>query len=288
MDISNLPPHIRQQILGLISKPQQNNDESSSGSSSSNNKNNLINNEKVSNVLIDLTSDLKIENFNIFNKESLNQLEKKGYLIIDNFLNDLNKINLIYDESYNQFKENKLIEAGMNKGTDKWKDKSIRGDYIQWIHRDSNSRIQDKDLSSTIPNINYLLDKLDLIKNEFDNVIPNFNSIKTQTQLAVYLNGGRYIKHRDSFYSSESLTISRRITMIYYVNKDWKKGDGGELRLYTNNPNNTNQKELKQTEEFIDIEPTADRLLIFLSPFLEHEVLQCNFEPRIAITTWIY
>ncbi|KAN0036318.1 hypothetical protein ACTFIV_001609 [Dictyostelium citrinum] len=286
MDISNLPPHIRQQILGLVSKPtQQNND-------SNNNKNNLINNEKVSDVVIDLTSNLNIENFKIFNKESLNQLEKKGYLIIDNFLNDKNKINLIYDESYNQFKENKLIEAGMNKGTEKWKDKSIRGDYIQWIHRDSNSRIQDIDLSSTIPNINYLLDRLDLIKNEFDNVIPNFNSIKTQTQLAVYLNGGRYIKHRDSFYSSESSTVSRRITMIYYVNKDWKKSDGGELRLYTNNTNNINQKEstttTKQDDEFIDIEPIADRLLIFLSPFLEHEVLQCNFEPRIAITTWIY
>ncbi|KAN0036197.1 hypothetical protein ACTA71_005501 [Dictyostelium dimigraforme] len=282
MDISNLPPHIRQQILGLISKPSQNNNEGNSG-----NKNNLINNEKVSNVLIDLTSNLNVEHFKVFNKESLNQLENKGYLIIDNFLNDSNKINSIYEESYNQFKENKLIEAGMNKGTDRWKDKSIRGDYIQWIHRDSNSRVQDKDLSSTIPNINYLLDRLDLIKMEFDKVVPNFNSIKTQTQLAVYLNGGRYIKHRDSFYSSESSTISRRITMIYYVNKDWKKGDGGELRLYTNNTNNINQKDSKQ-DQYIDIEPITDRLLIFLSPFLEHEVLQCNFEPRIAITTWIY
>ncbi|KAK5578301.1 hypothetical protein RB653_003257 [Dictyostelium firmibasis] len=280
MDISNLPPHIRQQILGLVGKPQTNNTDQ-------NNQNNLINNEKVSNVLIDLTSNINVENFKILNKESLSQLEKKGYLIIDNFLNDLNKINLIYDESYNQFKENKLIEAGMNKGTDKWKDKSIRGDYIQWIHRDSNNRIQDKDLSFSIPNINYLLDKLDLIKTEFDKVIPNFKSIKTQTQLAVYLNGGRYIKHRDSFYSSESSTVSRRITMIYYVNKDWKNGDGGELRLYTDNPNNINQKESNQNE-FIDIEPIADRLLIFLSPFLEHEVLPCNFEPRIAITTWIY
>ncbi|EGC32716.1 hypothetical protein DICPUDRAFT_81472 [Dictyostelium purpureum] len=283
MDLTNLPPHLKFQILGLLNNNNSNNKQETPTKGSEE-----IANEKVSDVKIDLTSNIKEENFKLFSKESLEQLEKQGYLIIDNFLNNNEIIDSIYNESYTQFKENKLIEAGMNKGNEKWKDKSIRGDYIKWIHRGSNSRVEDEEFSKSIPNINLLLDRLDSIRNEFDSVIPHFKSVKTQTQLAVYLKGGRYVKHRDSFYSSDSSTLSRRITMIYYGNKDWKQGDGGELRLYKENNNHPNNSNCNNSNEFIDIAPISDRLLVFLSPFLEHEVLSCNFEPRIAITTWIY
>lgn len=62
----------------------------------------------------------------------------------------------------------------------------------------------------------------------------------------------------------------------YYLNHNWKKGDGGELRIY-NEDNKTVAAE---------IEPIGDRLVVFFSDKrVPHEVLPTNTE-RFAITHW--
>ena len=63
------------------------------------------------------------------------------------------------------------------------------------------------------------------------------------------------------------------ISIIIYFNENWKKGDGGELRIYKEN-------------ETLDIEPLSNRLVMFKSGELEHEVLKTNTS-RKSITGWL-
>ena len=90
-------------------------------------------------------------------------------------------------------------------------------------------------------------------------------------QLAHYPGGGeRYVRHRDAFQGQSN----RRVTAIYYANLDWRPEHGGLLRLHLE-------------EGTQDVEPTLDRLVVFLSERVEHEVLPSH-APRLALTAWFY
>ena len=92
---------------------------------------------------------------------------------------------------------------------------------------------------------------------------------------ACYPGGGaRYVKHRDAL----PYKAGRKLTVIYYLNAQWQKGHGGELRIWP-----TDETE---DEDAVIIEPLADRLVLFISS-LEHEVLPA-WRPRFALTTWMF
>jgi SM-20-related protein len=87
-------------------------------------------------------------------------------------------------------------------------------------------------------------------------------------QAARYQKGDAYPRHRDAFQGGPS----RRLTAIWYLNPDWSQG--GELRLHLQ-------------EGIVDLEPVLDRLVVFLSEKIEHEVLPAVAE-RWAVTAWYY
>lgn len=89
-----------------------------------------------------------------------------------------------------------------------------------------------------------------------------------ECQAACYPGGGaRYARHRDAFEG----VPGRRITAIWYANPDWEPAHGGQLRIYGD------------TER--DIEPLLDRLLLFRSDLVLHEVMPA-WEHRWAVTAW--
>src|SRR5262249_34925648 len=87
-----------------------------------------------------------------------------------------------------------------------------------------------------------------------------------ELQAARYQAGAAYPRHRDAFRGGPS----RRITAIWYLNSEWS--GGGELRLHL-------------PEGPLDLAPLFDRLVVFLSEELEHEVLPATAE-RWAVTAW--
>jgi len=99
--------------------------------------------------------------------------------------------------------------------------------------------------------------------------VVGFGCERTQIQLACYDGGGtRYVRHVDSVAGGPQ----RRLTAIFYPNAEWKREHAGQLRLFL-------------ATGARDIEPIGDRLVLFLSAYLEHEVLPAQAK-RFAMTLW--
>ena len=87
-----------------------------------------------------------------------------------------------------------------------------------------------------------------------------------------YPPGAFYRKHLDQFRSD----ARRRLSCVLYLNEDWAREDGGELRLHLG---------AGETETFEDVLPVGGTLVIFLSARFAHEVLPAKRE-RLSLAGW--
>ena len=128
-----------------------------------------------------------------------------------------------------------------------------------------------------------------------------FDKSMTSVQLATYPGNGKsgYSRHCDTGAAckheckSDAQTstdndqhpVQRIITAIYYItDNDWDHAnDGGCLRIFANDNGDCNRK-----EGFHDIVPYADRLVLFRSDLVEHQVLPSKQRTRMALTVWLY
>ncbi|MFU8878431.1 MAG: 2OG-Fe(II) oxygenase, partial [Wenzhouxiangellaceae bacterium] len=92
-----------------------------------------------------------------------------------------------------------------------------------------------------------------------------------EAHLALYPPGAFYRRHFDSFRGA----ANRMVSLILYLNRDWKTGDGGELVLYTPDSG----------REMARIEPRAATLVLLMSEEVEHEVLESRID-RASVAGW--
>lgn len=185
----------------------------------------------------------------------MDQLAEQDYVVVDDFISDS-----MYREIMDFFEsvesDDKLKKAGIGSSGEFQIKSTIRGDFIYWLDREKDSQINPFFglMDSVIVNLKrYCF--LSLSGSEF--------------HIAKYPPGTHYEKHLDQFNERSN----RQITVLIYLNKDWEKGDGGELKIHQNG------------EEII-VEPIAKRLLLFKSDCVEHEVLTTNI-PRYSLTGWL-
>ncbi|WKV13872.1 2OG-Fe(II) oxygenase [Marivirga harenae] len=186
---------------------------------------------------------------------AIDQLSEIGYYVWDDFvsLEDVKNLVSIANEGRlsGDFKK-----AGIGKQALFQLDKSIRGDFIQWIDRGSKHEIVKK-----------FLDQIELLKDKLNETC--YLGIKDfETHFAIYPENTFYKKHVDRFQQN----AHRVISFVLYLNENWEDGHGGELALY---PSGTIEK----------VQPFAGRLLLFRSE-LEHEVLM-SYKTRYSITGWM-
>ncbi len=86
---------------------------------------------------------------------------------------------------------------------------------------------------------------------------------------ARYPAGAAYSRHVDQPLGS----TQRKLSLVLYLNPEWRTKDGGVLRIHN------------ADDGFVDVEPIAGRLVCFLTPGREHEVLQAHGE-RLSISGW--
>ncbi len=167
----------------------------------------------------------------------MDELAENDFVVVDDFITD--ELFQIIMRFFGEVEAaEKLNKAGIGAQKDYTVKSEIRGDFIYWL--DEN---RDQALSP------------------FFNLMEELNqSLRRFCFLS--LPGSEFHER-----------TNRQITVLIYLNKNWKHGDGGELVIYKNN------KEIK-------VEPIAKRLLLFKSDVIEHEVLTTNV-PRYSLTGWL-
>ncbi len=182
-------------------------------------------------------------------------LAQKEFCIIDHFLN-ASEIEALHKALAFHRAEDNFKKAGIGNAHLFQVDREIRGDYIKWISREKAQ-----------PAAIHFLERIETLMESLNQTL--FLSLKDyECHFAIYPPGTFYEKHLDQFRS----TNNRKISFAFYLNKNWKKGDGGELRLHQ--------------EEILDIEPLMGRLVLFRSDTVEHEVLVTS-KDRYSITGWM-
>ena len=185
----------------------------------------------------------------------LDELSENDYFIADDFITDE-----FYDQIMNYFhkleQDNELKKAGIGAGGELQVKASVRGDFIYWL-----DEARDTELAPFFE-----------FRDEFMYLLRRFCFLSlsgSEFHLAKYPEGSHYDRHLDQF----GARSNRQITILLYLNKHWKKGDGGELVIYTDSGD-------------IIAEPIAKRLLVFKSDVIEHEVLTTQV-PRYSLTGWL-
>lgn len=183
-------------------------------------------------------------------------LAEHGIAVADQFLSqqEVNAI-LSLDELKSGLAEFK--KAGIGKQQDRQINEAIRGDYIKWLDKNS----------SPAP-VKLYLDRLNKLIGYLNQSL--FLSMKDyEVHMTIYPAGSYYKRHLDQFKKDDH----RKLSVICYLNNDWKEDNGGHLRVYLPD----GQK---------DFLPLAGRLVCFRSDQIEHEVLPANRE-RLSLTGWI-
>ena len=186
----------------------------------------------------------------------INDLSKNGYAICDAFL-PAKTISSLANIAKNRYLSGAMTLAKTGQQAE---NTSIRGDSIFWLDENSHE-----------PSVQAYFIKMHLLKNAL-NFHLFMNVQELETHLAVYPIGSVYEKHLDQFNQCEGVQ-TRQLSSVLYLNNHWLAADGGALRLHLNEG------------EYLDIAPSAGKLVLFLSSQFWHEVLPATRD-RISLTGW--
>jgi SM-20-related protein len=177
-------------------------------------------------------------------------LVEKGYIVLD--INDL----LMTEISTHVRSLENFSQASIGRDRSKQEVSDIRSDEILWL--DDNSVIDHQ-----------YLKEMQLLQNGMNQRL-YMGLHYHEAHYAHYRCGSLYKKHLDAFKGRSS----RKLTTVLYLNKGWKKDDGGELVIYDD-----------KDQEIVKLLPALGRMVIFLSDRFPHEVLPA-IKDRYSIAGW--
>ncbi len=136
----------------------------------------------------------------------------------------------------------------------------IRTDEIHWLDEAGATAPQDRCLAR--------FETLRLVLNRE----LQLGLLEFECHFSRYAQGAFYRKHLDQFRGDHR----RRLSCVLYLNENWGRDDGGELRLYLN---------AAGAGKFIDVLPVGGTLVLFRSELFTHEVLPGKRE-RLSLAGW--
>jgi SM-20-related protein len=132
----------------------------------------------------------------------------------------------------------------------------IRGDFTCWLNE------------PLLPPERFFMQRLEELRLQL-NRDAFLGLFELELHYARYSAGAAYSRHVDQPTGS----TQRKLSLVLYLNPAWQLADGGILRIHD------------ADEGFVDVEPHAGRLVCFLTPGREHEVLLARRE-RLSISGW--
>jgi SM-20-related protein len=145
-------------------------------------------------------------------------------------------------------------------GGDRRRARELRGDEILWLEPASASAAQ-----------RAALDALEALRLELNRECL-LGLFELEAHLAAYPPGAGYPTHVDRLRDDDARVLS----IVLYLNADWRVEDGGALRLYLEGAGRA---------PYADIAPVGGTLVAFLSGEFPHEVLPARRE-RLSLTGW--
>jgi SM-20-related protein len=188
----------------------------------------------------------------------ISDLSENGYAICDAFLS-VEIISALANKATKCYLTGAMTTAKTGRNT-KISNTNIRGDSIFWLSETSENT-----------SVQAYFSKMHLLRSALNQHL-FMNVQELETHLAVYPVGSVYEKHLDQFQHGE-IAQARQLSSVLYLNQDWRTEDGGALRLHVSDSN------------YIDISPTAGKLVLFLSHKFWHEVRSAKVD-RISLTGW--
>ena len=198
-------------------------------------------------------------------EELVDHIAEHGFCVINDFLPEAT-VTALAKEAQMLKQSEVMQEAGIGR-EHLSVNKEIRGDSIYWLNEDD----------ATAAQRNYF-EQMESLRLNLNRHL-YLGLFGLESHLAVYPEGGFYKKHLDCFASQNPQMPQRKISCIVYLNQDWHMQDGGQLKLYLN--------ETDESDKYksILISPLAGRAVIFLSNTFYHEVMP-TYKERISLTGW--
>lgn len=191
-------------------------------------------------------------------------LREKGWCVVPEFFTPEEVVSFCADLSLLQ---ERLQRAGTGRGSHHAVRDQVRSDSVYWVESGSRVTPVQAALLSRIEALRQVLNRtLFLGLREFSG------------HYAVYPPGGFYRRHLDCFQGNSG----RRVSVVIYLNSDWRESDGGCLRIYHARPPFDSKDGVN---DFDDVAPRAGTLVCFMSEEKEHEVLPSQ-STRKSFTGW--
>lgn len=198
-------------------------------------------------------------------EELVDHIAEHGFCVVNDFLPEAT-VSALANEAQTLKQAEVMQEAGVGREHLSVL-KEIRSDSIYWLNEDDATAAQ-RDYFEQMENL-----RLNLNQHLY------LGLFGLESHLAVYPEGGFYKKHLDCFASQNPHKPQRKISCIVYLNQDWDMQDGGQLKLYLN--------ETDESDKYksLLISPLAGRAVIFLSDTFYHEVMP-TYKERVSLTGW--
>lgn len=212
-----------------------------------------------------------------FNDDDADHLANDGFVVLDGFLGE-GDARAMRAELEALLERGAFRAARVGHGASRQQAEDIRSDRICWFKVDRTDVVDaggdhggddggDDDGVGPGPAVRRYLAALDVTRVAIARSC--FLSLAhIDLHAACYEPGTRYGAHLDTFRDDKRRVIS----VCYYLNDEWHDDDGGFLRLHTQPPQ--------------DIAPHFDRLVIFKSGTMLHEVLPAR-RRRFSTTGWM-
>lgn len=182
----------------------------------------------------------------------IDELYHNGWFVGENFLGELQR-NLLLQRAQGI---SDYAAAGIGRGGDHHRDLSIRRDQIHWLDPG-----QEAD--------NLWLELMESLRVAINQHL-FLGLFEYECHFAYYPPGAFYRRHYDAFKGAGS----RIVTTVLYLNAEWQRDWGGELKLYG-----------RSDELLCEIPPCGGTLVMFLSEEFPHEVLPTTRD-RYSLSGW--
>jgi len=153
-----------------------------------------------------------------------------------------------------------LRAAAVGSGAGRQTRSDIRCDEIRWL-----------DEADATPAQRHCLARFEELRLELNREL-QLGLFEFECHFSRYAPGAFYRKHLDQFRDDGR----RRLSCVLYLNDNWAREDGGELRLHL---------DAGEKGEFEDVLPVGGTLVLFLSERFAHEVLPAKRE-RLSLAGW--